>query len=226
MFQQYGHYTAASPGEKQLDSIHGRTALGILIFQDLAVVVVILLAPLLSGAESSALDNWPILLGLGIGLIALTLVSGRWLVPELLHFIARFKRRDLFLLTIIVICFGITWITSTLGLSLALGAFLAGLTISNTEYKHQALGNILPFQDIFLSLFFISIGMLLNVNFVLENLPLIILLTIAVILLKSVIAGIVAGILGLSFRVMVLVGLMLSQIGGVLFYPGSSWSAI
>lgn len=68
--------------------------------------------------------------------------------------------------------------------------------------------------------------MLLNVNFVLENLPLIILLTITVILLKSVIAGIVAGILGLSFRVMVLVGLMLSQIGGVLFYPGSSWSAI
>ena len=199
--------------KKQLDSIHGRTALGILIFQDLAVVVVILLAPLLSGAESSALENWPMLLGLGIGLIALTLVSRRWLVPELLHFIARFKRRDLFLLTIIVICFGITWITSTLGLSLALGAFLAGLTISNTEYKHQALGNILPFQDIFLSLFFISIGMLLNINFVLENLPLIILLTIAVILLKSVIAGIVAGILGLSFRVMVLVGLMLSQIG-------------
>lgn len=198
--------------KKQLDSIHGRTALGILIFQDLAVVVVILLTPLLSGANSSAFD-WPRLLGLGLGLIAFTLICARWLVPELLNFIARFKRRDLFLLTIIVICFGITWITSTLGLSLALGAFLAGLTISNTEYKHQALGNILPFQDIFLSLFFISIGMLLNIGFVIENLPLIILLTVVVILLKSVIAGAVAGILGLSFRVMVLVGLMLSQIG-------------
>lgn len=199
--------------KKQLDSIHGRTALGILIFQDLAVVVVILLTPLLSGANSSALENWPQLLALGVGLIVLTLVSGRWLVPELLHFIARFKRRDLFLLTIIVICFGVTWITSNLGLSTALGAFLAGLIISNSEYKHQAMGNILPFQDIFLSLFFISIGMLLNIGFVIENLPLIIVLTVAVILLKSVIAGAVAAILGLSFRVMVLVGLMLSQIG-------------
>jgi len=98
----------------------------------------------------------------------------------------------------------------------------------NIKYRIQTSGpwKYSTLQDIFLSLFFISIGMLLNVNFVLENLPLIILLTITVILLKSVIAGIVAGILGLSFRVMVLVGLMLSQIGGVLFYPGSSWSAI
>lgn len=199
--------------KKQLDSLHGRTALGILIFQDLAVVVVILLTPLLSGANSAAFDNWPLLLGLGLGLIAFTLVCSKWVVPELLHFIVRFKRRDLFLLTIIVICFGVTWMTSSLGLSPALGAFLAGLIISNSEYKNQALGNIMPFQDIFLSLFFISIGMLLNINFLIANLPLIILLTVGVILLKSVIAGIVTGLLGLSFRVMVLVGLMLSQIG-------------
>ncbi|HTX61050.1 MAG TPA: cation:proton antiporter, partial [Methanobacterium sp.] len=199
--------------KKQLDSLHGRTALGILIFQDLAVVVVILLTPLLAGSNSTAFENWPMLFGLGIGLVVFTLLSGRWIVPELLHYIARFKRRDLFLLTIIVICFGTTWMTSSLGLSPALGAFLAGLIISNTEYKHQALGNILPFQDIFLSLFFISIGMLLNIGFLMENLLLIILLTLAVVLLKSIIAGIVTAILGLSFRVMVLVGLMLSQIG-------------
>lgn len=199
--------------KKQVDGIHGRTALGILIFQDLAVVIVILLTPLLAGNDSAVLGNWPMLLGLGLGLIILTLVSGKWLVPWLLHFIARFKRRDLFLLTIIVICFGITYLTSSLGLSPALGAFLAGLIISNTEYKHQALGNVLPFQDIFLSLFFISIGMLLNINFLIENLLVIIILTVAVILLKSVIAGIVTGILGMSFRVMVLVGVMLSQIG-------------
>lgn len=199
--------------KKQLDSVHGRTALGILIFQDLAVVVVILLTPLLAGAQSNGLNDWPLLLGLGVGLVTLTIISSRWLVPWLLHYIAYFKRRDLFLLTIIVICFGITWITSALGLSPALGAFLAGLIISNTEYSYQALSNVLPFQDIFMSIFFISIGMLLNVGFLMENLALVVLLTLAVILLKSVIAGIATALLGLSFRVMVLVGLMLSQIG-------------
>ena len=199
--------------KKQLDSVHGRTALGILIFQDLAVVVVILLTPLLAGSPSNGLGDWPLLIGLGVGLVAFTIISSRWLVPWLLHYIAYFKRRDLFLLTIIVICFGITWITTALGLSPALGAFLAGLIISNTEYSYQALGNVLPFQDIFMSIFFISIGMLLNVGFLLENLFLILLLTLAVILLKSIIAGIATALLGLSFRVMVLVGLMLSQIG-------------
>lgn len=199
--------------KNQLDSVQGRTALGILIFQDLAVVIVIFLTPLLAGSTSDSLQDWPLLLGLGLGLIALTIISTRWLVPELLHYIARYKRRDLFLLTIIVICFGITWATSQLGLSPALGAFLAGLIISNTEYSHQALGNVLPFQDIFMSFFFISIGMLLNVTFLLDNLVLIILLTLGVILLKTLITGFATALLGLSFRVMVLVGLMLSQVG-------------
>lgn len=199
--------------KNQLDSVQGRTALGILIFQDLAVVIVIFLTPLLAGSSSDSLQDWPLLLGLGLGLIALTIISTRWLVPELLHYIARYKRRDLFLLTIIVICFGITWATSQLGLSPALGAFLAGLIISNTEYSHQALGNVLPFQDIFMSFFFISIGMLLNVTFLLDNLVLIILLTLGVILLKTLITGFATALLGLSFRVMVLVGLMLSQVG-------------
>jgi monovalent cation:H+ antiporter-2, CPA2 family len=199
--------------KNQLDSVQGRTALGILIFQDLAVVLVIFLTPLLAGSSSENLQDWPLLLGLGMGLIAFTIISTRWLVPELLHYIARFKRRDLFLLTIIVICFGITWATSQLGLSPALGAFLAGLIISNTEYSHQALGNVLPFQDIFMSFFFISIGMLLNVTFLLDNLALILLLTVGVILLKSLITGFATALLGMSFRIMVLVGLMLSQVG-------------
>jgi CPA2 family monovalent cation:H+ antiporter-2 len=199
--------------KNQVDSVQGRTALGILIFQDVAVVLIIFLTPLLAGSSRENLQEWPLLLGLGLGLIAFTYISTRWLVPELLHYIARFKRRDLFLLTIIVICFGITWATSQLGLSPALGAFLAGLIISNTEYSHQALGNVLPFQDIFMSFFFISIGMLLNVTFLLDNLMLILLLTLGVILLKSLITGFATALLGLSFRVMVLVGLMLSQVG-------------
>ncbi|NYB51529.1 MAG: cation:proton antiporter [Methanobacteriaceae archaeon] len=199
--------------KNQIYSVHGQISLGILIFQDIAVVLVILLAPLLAGVNSSYVSNWPTLTVLGAGLIVFTIISTKWVVPELLHYIARFKSRELFLLTIILICFGVTWITSSIGLSMALGAFLAGLIISNTEYSHQALGNIIPFQDIFMSFFFVSIGMLLNLNLMLQNLPLIISLTVMVIILKTLISGFTAGLLGLSFRIMVLVGLILSQIG-------------
>lgn len=104
-------------------------------------------------------------------------------------------------------------------------SFLAGLIISNTDYSNQALGNVLPFADIFMSFFFVSIGMLLNIGFIMENLLLIIILSIIVILLKSLIAGLTAGILGLSLRVMILVGLILSQIGNFLsFYLQKDWN--
>jgi Kef-type K+ transport systems, membrane components len=197
----------------QIYSVHGQISLGILIFQDIAVVLVILFTPLLAGVNSSNLNNWPLLVAMGVGLLIFTLVSAKWIVPNLLHYMARFKSRELFLLTIILICFGVTWVTSSIGLSMALGAFLAGLIISHTDYSHQALGNILPFQDIFMSFFFVSIGMLLNLGFIAENLLLIIIATIVILTIKSIIAGLTAGMLGLSFRVMVLVGLILSQIG-------------
>lgn len=197
----------------QIYSVHGQISLGILIFQDIAVVLVILFTPLLSGASTGTFNNLPLLIAMGVALIVFTLISTKWIVPALIHYIARFKSRELFALTIILICFGVTWITSSIGLSTALGAFLAGLIISNTDYSHQALGNVLPFADIFMSFFFVSIGMLLNIGFIAENLLFIVLIAIIVIVLKSAIAGLTAGLLGLSFRVMILVGLILSQIG-------------
>ena len=197
----------------QIYSIHGQISLGILIFQDIAVVLVILFIPMLAGVDNGIFNNLPLLLVKGVGLIVFALISAKWIVPGLIHYIARFKSRELFILTIILICFGVTWMTSSIGLSTALGAFLAGLIISNTDYSNQALGNVLPFADIFMSFFFVSIGMLLNIGFIMENLLLIIILSIIVILLKSLIAGLTAGILGLSLRVMILVGLILSQIG-------------
>jgi len=199
--------------KNQIYSVHGQISLGILIFQDIAVVLVILFTPLLAGVNSSNLNNWPLMVAMGVGLLLFTLVSAKWIVPQLLHYMSRFKSRELFLLTIILICFGVTWITSSIGLSMALGAFLAGLIISHTDYSHQALGNILPFQDIFMSFFFVSIGMLLDLGFIAENLLLIIIATLAILTIKALIAGFTAGLLGLSFRVMVLVGLILSQIG-------------
>lgn len=199
--------------KNEIHSLHGQISLGILIFQDMAVVLVILFIPLLAGINAGTQENWLQLLAMGLGLILFIIISTKWLVPALLHYIARFKSRELFLLTIMLICLGVTWITSTIGLSTALGAFLAGLIISNTDYSHQALGNILPFKDVFLSFFFVSVGMLMNIGFIAENLVLIIVVTFMILIIKAFMAGLTVGLLGLSLRVMVLVGLILSQIG-------------
>ncbi len=198
--------------KNEIDTPHGRTSLGILIFQDVAVVPIILLTPIIAGNSISS-QSILILLLEGIGILIFTVIAAKWLVPSLLNHVARLKNRELFLLTTILICFGITWLTTLLGLSPALGAFLAGLIISNTKYAHQALGNVISFHDIFMSFFFVSIGMLLNVNFFFQNIALILILTLGVVVIKSVTAGLATRFLGFPLRIMVIVGLILSQIG-------------
>jgi len=199
--------------KNEIYSPQGRTSFGILIFQDIIVIPMILFTPLLAGAAGNIGESILIFALEGAGIILFTIVSAKWIVPRLLYQIARLQNREIFLLSIISIIFAITWITSYTGLSTALGAFLAGLIISNSEYSHQALGNILPFRDIFASFFFISIGMLLNVSFLIQYSLLIILIVLIILILKSLIAGIVTAIMGFSLRIMVLVGLILSQIG-------------
>lgn len=197
----------------ELDSPHGRTALGILIFQDIAVIPMILISPLLVGATGNL--NTPAIIFILeiIGIILFTILGAKWIIPWALYQIARLQNRELFILVVIAICMSVTWLTTVVGLSPALGAFLAGLIVSNSEYSHQALGSILPFRDVFLSFFFISIGMLLNVSFFIQYIIIIILIVIGVLILKSLIASMVTAILGFSFRIIVLVGLILSQIG-------------
>ena len=197
----------------EIDSPHGRTAFGILIFQDIAVIPMILLTPLLVGAGGGTDVPIIILILEVVGIILFAIAGAKWIIPWVLYQIARLQNRELFILVVIAICMSVTWLTTVVGLSPALGAFLAGLIISNSEYSHQALGSILPFRDVFLSFFFISIGMLLNVNLFFQDIMLIILLVIGVLLLKSLISSIVTAILGFSFRIIILVGLILSQIG-------------
>ncbi|MBW2688361.1 MAG: cation:proton antiporter [Deltaproteobacteria bacterium] len=197
----------------EVDSPHGRTTLGILIFQDIIIVPMLLITPLLAGVTEDVGATVLILLAKGIGIILLVMVSTKWLVPQLLYQIARTRNQEVFLLSIVVICLGVAWLTSSAGLSLALGAFLAGLIISESEYSHQALGNLLPFRDVFTSFFFVSIGMLLDVGFLFQNPGTIVLITLGVLALKSVIACFAAILLGLPFRTSVLVGLALSQVG-------------
>ncbi|MBW1917893.1 MAG: cation:proton antiporter [Deltaproteobacteria bacterium] len=197
----------------EIDSPHGRTSLGMLIFQDIIIVPMMLLTPLLAGQTQHLSAD---LLTLGVKslvIILLVIVSAKFIVPQVLYQIARTRSRELFLLVIVVICFAVAWLTANAGLSLALGAFLAGLIISETEYSHQALGNILPFRDVFSSFFFISIGMLLDVGFLLQHPGLIALLTIGALTLKSLVSALTAIVLRFPLRTAILIGLALSQVG-------------
>jgi CPA2 family monovalent cation:H+ antiporter-2 len=196
----------------EIYSAHGRIALGILIFQDIAAVFIIILAPLLAGetVAGSTLFN---LAFRGIGLVLLTLISARYVVPFLLYQVAKTRNNEIFLLSIVVIGLSVAWISSLAGLSLALGAFLAGLIISDSEYSTQALGNVIPFRDMFMSIFFVSTGMLLNLDTVRTHLLLILAATVLVLLLKTFVSSLTTFIIGFPLHTMLLVGFSLAQIG-------------
>ncbi len=197
----------------ELTSNYGRTVLGILIFQDLLLVPLLLFTNLL-GNNTVNLTYEILLLALkAIFIIGLVYVGNRWLLPKLLHQIAMTKNQELFMMSIFLICLSIALLTSKLGMSLAFGAFLAGLMISESKYSHNAFGNIIPFKDTFTSFFFVSIGMLLDMSFVIENYQLVIASVLLVIILKTIIASGTGFVLGHTFRGTVLIGIALSQVG-------------
>lgn len=197
----------------ELTSNYGRTVLGILIFQDLLLVPLLLFTNLMGDASVDIGNELLLLLLKAIGIIALVYIGNRWFFPKLLHFIALAKNQELFMMSIFLICFGIALFTYKLGMSLAFGAFLAGLMISESEYSHNAFGNLMPFKDMFTSFFFVSIGMLLNISFVIENITLVLIGVLLVIFLKTIIASATGFILGHTFRGIVLIGFALSQVG-------------
>ena len=199
----------------ELNSPHGGASLAISLFQDISSVPMMLMIPLLAGAGGS--QSWWVALlqlaGKGMLIIALMYVSAVWIVPKLLYHVARTRSYELFLLTIVAICFAVTWLTSSIGLSLALGAFFAGLVISESEYSYQALSNILPFRDVFSSFFFISVGMLLDFRFVVAHPLLVTSLTFGILLIKAILAGAAILIIGYPLRTAILAGILLCQIG-------------
>ena len=203
--------TLAERGES--DSIHGRATIGILVFQDLAVVPMMLLTPILAGSSDEG--GLGILLALGKSvLVGVLVIAAAWyLIPKVLGHIVRSRSRELFLLTIIVSCLGIAWLTSLGGLSLALGAFIAGLVISESEYSHQAMAEVLPFRDSFNSLFFVSIGILLDWRVLFDH-PLPVAGLLATILLVKFVAGAGAALTAaIPPREAVMVGIALAQVG-------------
>ncbi len=196
-----------------MDTQQGQTVLAVLIFQDIIVVPMMLLVPFLAGNEGGAARSLLVLSAKAVVIIAVVIAGARWLVPAVLHRIARTRNRELFLLGVVAICVGVAYLTFRAGLSLALGAFLAGLIISESEYSHQALGNILPFRDVFTGFFFISIGMLLDTGYFIANPVKILAISGSVVSVKAVVAVLSAILLGMPLRTAVIAGLSLAQIG-------------
>ncbi len=195
----------------EVDSPHGRISLAILIFQDLCVVPMMIVTPYLSGQGGTFGDMaWK--LAKALLMVGGVLLCGRFVIPIVLKQVVRTRNREVFLLVIILLCLGTAWLSALAGLSLALGAFMAGLIISQSEYSHQALGEIIPFRDALSSLFLISIGMLLNIR-TLAQPALVLGGVLAMVAIKQVVASGLTLALGYSFRVAFLVGAGLAQIG-------------
>ena len=175
---------------RETTTVRGRLAVALLVFQDLAVVAMVLFVPLLGagageGAGSSTADL-VIALGTAVGIITVVLVGARRVLPPVLERVARTCSPEVFLLTVLAVCFGTATLTALAGVSLSLGAFLAGLLVGESRLSSQALGEILPLQILFSAVFFVSVGMLLDVRFVLENLPVVVGGVLAVFLVKLV----------------------------------------
>lgn len=197
----------------EVTSPHGRVAVAILIFQDIIVVPMMLLTPLLAGKSDNMLETVGILLVKIIGVVILIFLLATYIVPRIFKMVVKTKNRELFILTTVVFCFAVAWLTSSVGLSLALGAFFAGLIISESDYSHQATANVLPFREIFISFFFISVGSLLNINFFFNNILYIFLLVVGVILLKMLIIGITVLSLKYPARTVFMTVFALFQVG-------------
>ncbi|MDR3177061.1 MAG: cation:proton antiporter [Desulfovibrio sp.] len=201
----------------QTESPHGRITLSILIFQDIIVVPMMLAVPLLAtggGSEGPGLGPELLLSGLKIlGIVGGGFLLARKVLPYVLNMVVRTRSRELFLITTLGICLAIAQLTSMLGLSLSLGAFLAGLIISESEYSHSALEGVLPFKEVFTSLFFTSVGMLLNLQFFVSHLPEVAATSIALVLCKSLVVAAVGLALGYPLRTAIISALALCQIG-------------
>ncbi len=204
----------------ETDAPHGRLIVGVLLFQDICVVPMILLVPMLAGQGGGPLAVTKAL-GTAALVVVATLLLARRVVPWALHLVALSRGRDLFILAVVIICAGIAWLTSLAGLSLALGAFLAGVVLADSEYGHQAFADVLPLREIFTSLFFVSMGMLLDVR-VLVAAPGTVLGLVGALLVGKTLLATVAGLAArFPAQVALAAGLSLAQVGEFSFVLAS-----
>jgi len=199
---------AGSPG--------ARLALGIAIFQDIFIIAFLVFLPLLLSANSAD-DGVMVSLGMvllrGTAFMVLAWINAKWIVPKLLHAVARTRSRELFTLTVVGCCVGLAFVGSLLQLGLALGAFVAGLAVSESVYKHRILADIMPIKDIFLTLFFVSVGLLVDMEIAVQNWASILVITTVLVLTKATIITAIGYFLGQVNRPALLGGLSLCSAG-------------
>jgi CPA2 family monovalent cation:H+ antiporter-2 len=197
----------------ELDTPHGRIAVAILIFQDLAVVPLMIFLKAFGGAGGSLASTLGIaFLKTGVLLVG-TFMFARFLLPALLRRVMVIRNREIFFLFSIVICLGLAWVSGALGLSAAIGALLAGFMFANTGFSYQLMGDIIPFRYLFVSIFFVSIGLLFDVQFFLHN-PLLVLSVVGLVLfINFVIMTFLILAFGFPPRIAMTTGIILSQIG-------------
>ncbi len=197
----------------EVDAPHGRAAVGVLIFQDISIVLMMLLVPVLGGKDAASFGAIAAKLG-GSLLGLIVIVAAAWLlIPLMLKKIVRLKSPEVLLLLVVLVCLGISFVTAQFGLSLALGAFIAGMVLADSDYTHQVTADILPFRDVFNSIFFVSIGMLLSFGALVENLSTVFLWVVLLIAGKALIVWSVIQLLGFPQRIAAMTALGLAQIG-------------
>jgi len=197
----------------ELESEHGKRVMGVLLFQDLAVVPLLVLIPALGTSGEQLFGALALAALKATVLITVLLVGGQHVMRWWLTLVARRKSEELFVLNLLLITLSLAWLTELAGLSLALGAFIAGMLISETEYKHQVETDIRPFHDVLLGLFFISIGMLLDWRLVLDRWPLVLLLLTIPVVFKAALVAVLARSLGSTWGISIRTGLYLAQAG-------------
>ncbi|MDD0810973.1 monovalent cation:proton antiporter-2 (CPA2) family protein [Curvibacter sp. RS43] len=197
----------------ELESEHGKRVMGVLLFQDLAVVPLLVLIPALGSPPNQLLAELGLALFKAAVLVTLLLFGGQKVMRWWLTLVARRKSDELFMLNLLLITLGLAWLTEIAGLSLALGAFIAGMLVSETEYKHQVETDIRPFHDVLLGLFFITIGMMLDWHIVLERWGLVLALLLLPVFFKLGLVTLMARSLGATTGVSLRTGLYLAQAG-------------
>ena len=197
----------------EVDSAHGRIMVAILILQDISVVVLVLLESMLGASGQSPLWLLALAIGKAVVFVALAIAAGLWVVPWLLGNVGGVRTRELFLLTVVVLCLAAALGTSVLGLSVVFGAFIVGLVLRESRFASQVLAEVTPLRDVFATLFFVSLGMLLDLRFVADHWGLVLITVGAVAAIKiGVVSGVVR-LFGYNARIAVLSGFGLFQIG-------------
>jgi len=197
----------------ELTSVHGRIILSILILQDVSVIAMMIAMPILSGVETNILLAVGMAIGKAAIFIGIAIASGLWLLPWLIGRIGGVRSRELFLLTILVLCLGAAVSTQVFGLSMVFGAFLVGLMLRGPQFGYQAVAEVTPLRDIFATLFFVSLGMLLDPRFIIKQWSLVLVTVVLVIFIKVLIVFGIVRAFGYRNRIAVLSGAGLFQIG-------------